>query len=34
MYLNDEDIPHLDALDTPLEEGAVLSILPALAGGV
>jgi len=34
MYLNDEDISHLDALDMPLEEGAVLSILPALASGM
>jgi len=34
MYLSDEDIPYLHALDTPLQEGAVLSILPALASGV
>lgn len=34
MYPNVEDIPYLYALDTPLQEGAVLSILPALAGGM
>ena len=33
IYLNDEDIRYLQALDTPLTEGDVVSILPALAGG-
>ena len=33
IYLNDEDIRFLGQLDTPLNEGDVLSILPALAGG-
>ncbi len=33
IYLNDEDIRYLQALDTPLNEGDVISILPALAGG-
>ncbi|HEU4760094.1 MAG TPA: MoaD family protein [Dehalococcoidia bacterium] len=33
IYLNDEDIRFLAQLDTPLNEGDVLSILPALAGG-
>jgi molybdopterin synthase sulfur carrier subunit len=33
VYLNDEDIRFLKQLDTPLQEGDVLSILPALAGG-
>jgi len=33
IYLNDEDIRFLAQLDTPLSEGDVLSILPALAGG-
>ena len=33
IYLNDEDIRFLNQLDTPLHEGDVLSILPALAGG-
>lgn len=34
IYLNDEDIRYLDAFDTPLQDGDVLSILPALAGGL
>jgi len=33
IYLNDEDIRFLQQLDTPLKEGDVISILPALAGG-
>ena len=33
IYLNDEDVRYLQALDTPLNEGDVVSILPALAGG-
>jgi len=33
IYLNDEDIRYLQALETPLKEGDVVSILPALAGG-
>ncbi|TMB99099.1 MAG: MoaD/ThiS family protein [Chloroflexi bacterium] len=33
IYLNDEDIRFLEQLETPLREGDVLSILPALAGG-
>lgn len=33
IYLNDEDIRFLRQLDTPLKDGDVLSILPALAGG-
>ncbi len=33
IYLNDEDIRFLDKLDTPVNEGDTLSILPALAGG-
>ncbi|HSP56268.1 MAG TPA: MoaD family protein [Dehalococcoidia bacterium] len=33
IYLNDEDVRFLNKLDTPLKEGDVLSILPALAGG-
>jgi MoaD family protein len=33
IYLNDEDIRFLGQLDTPIKEGDVLSILPALAGG-
>jgi MoaD family protein len=33
IYLNDEDVRFLEQLNTPLKEGDVLSILPALAGG-
>jgi len=33
IYLNDEDVRFLQKLNTPLHEGDVLSILPALAGG-
>ena len=33
IYLNDEDIRYLAALETPVGEGDVISILPALAGG-
>jgi MoaD family protein len=33
IYLNDEDIRYLQSLETPVKEGDVVSILPALAGG-
>ncbi|MGZ4105094.1 MAG: MoaD/ThiS family protein [Actinomycetota bacterium] len=33
MYLNDEDIRFLGSLETPVTDGDVLSILPAVAGG-
>lgn len=33
VYLNDDDIRYLDALDTKVGEGDVVSILPAVAGG-
>ncbi len=33
IYLNDEDIRYLGQLETPLKDGDVVSILPALAGG-
>ena len=33
IYINDEDIRFLQHLDTPVREGDVVSILPALAGG-
>ena len=33
IYINDEDIRFLQSLETPVAEGDVLSILPALAGG-
>jgi sulfur-carrier protein len=33
VYLNDEDVRVLDGLDTVVNEGDVLVILPAMAGG-
>jgi molybdopterin converting factor small subunit len=33
VYVNDEDIRYLDSLGTPVTEGDVVSILPAVAGG-
>jgi MoaD family protein len=33
MYLNDEDIRFLGSLETPVSDGDVISILPAVAGG-
>lgn len=33
LYVNDEDIRYLGALETPVEDGATVSILPAVAGG-
>lgn len=33
IYRNGEDIRYLDRLNTALEEGDVVSILPAVAGG-
>ena len=33
IYINDEDIRFMQQLQTPVSEGDVVSILPALAGG-
>jgi sulfur-carrier protein len=33
VYTNDEDIRYLEGLDTKVDDGDVLSILPAVAGG-
>jgi len=33
VYLNDEDVRVLDGLDTAVDDGDVLVILPAMAGG-
>ncbi len=33
VYLNDEDVRFLQGLSTEVEEGARLSIIPAVAGG-
>ncbi len=34
IYLNDEDIRFLDGPDTKLNEGDLVSIVPAIAGGM
>ena len=33
LYVNDEDARYLKGLETPVAEGDVISILPAVAGG-
>lgn len=33
VYLDDDDVRYLEGLDTKVEEGAVLTLLPAVAGG-
>ena len=33
MYVNDEDVRYLGQLDTPVRDGDIISILPAVAGG-
>jgi molybdopterin converting factor small subunit len=33
VYLNDDDIRYLEQLDTKVDSGDVISILPAVAGG-
>jgi molybdopterin converting factor small subunit len=33
VYKNDDDIRYLDGLDTKVDPGDVVSILPAVAGG-
>jgi len=33
IYVNDEDMRFLNKLDTPIKDGDVVSILPAMAGG-
>jgi molybdopterin synthase sulfur carrier subunit len=33
IYLNDDDVRYLQGLDTPIPDGAEISILPAVAGG-
>lgn len=34
LYVNDEDVRYLKALDTELREGDTVAILPAVAGGL
>lgn len=33
VFVDDEDVRYLQGLDTPVADGAVLVILPAVAGG-
>ena len=33
VYVNDDDVRFLDGLNTPTADGAVVSIVPAVAGG-
>ena len=33
VYLNDEDVRFLAGLDTPLNDGDMVTVLPAVAGG-
>ena len=33
IYVNDEDVRFLSKLETPVKDGDVVSILPAMAGG-
>ena len=33
LFLADEDVRFLDGLDTPIEPGQTLSVVPAVAGG-
>ena len=33
IYLNDEDVRFVGSLETPVSDGDVVSILPAVAGG-
>ncbi|MEM8530288.1 MAG: MoaD/ThiS family protein [Chloroflexota bacterium] len=33
VYVGDEDIRHLQGADTPVPDGEIVSIIPAIAGG-
>lgn len=33
VYIDDEDIRYLEQLDTKIADGAMVSVLPAVAGG-
>jgi sulfur-carrier protein len=33
IYVDDDDVRYLQGLDTPVHDGAEVSILPAVAGG-
>lgn len=34
VYLNDEDVRFLDGIDTSLNDGDTVTVLPAVAGGM
>jgi molybdopterin converting factor small subunit len=33
IYVDDDDVRYLEGVDTPVPDGAEVSILPAVAGG-
>ena len=33
VFVNDEDIRYLDDLDTPVKDGELVALIPAVAGG-
>jgi molybdopterin synthase sulfur carrier subunit len=33
VFVNDEDIRYLDDLDTQVEDGVIVALIPAVAGG-
>ncbi len=33
VFLNDEDIRYLDEMDTKVSDGAIVALIPAVAGG-
>ncbi len=33
VYVNDDDVRYLEALETPVKDGDEVSLLPAVAGG-
>jgi sulfur-carrier protein len=33
VYVNDEDVRYLGSLETPVQDGDTVSLLPAVAGG-
>jgi molybdopterin converting factor small subunit len=33
VFLNDEDIRYLDEMDTPVTDGVIVALIPAVAGG-
>ena len=33
VFVNDEDIRYLDDLDTPVKDGEIVALIPAVAGG-